>query len=236
MQVQAKHNDIREQSAFTLIELLVVAAIILLLISLLVPGLRYAMEQARSTRCQSNLRQITTAIQMYVEDHNGHMPLLHPTDMAGWRWQNRQLQLFEPYISPRSNVYRCPSATAENSGEALHGYQGGRYCTDDFGEPTVCTDYKIADDATGINAGPVISEPGRGTAGHPVWTFKDHTWIVAALDLEFLGLDGSARHGDGINVAFLAGHVMWFSIEDVYQPDPYGNVPWWKWGLDPALR
>lgn len=66
-------------SAFTLIELLVVVAIIALLISILLPSLSAAREQARAVKCMSNLRSIGTGIALYTEHHLGTLPgPLHP--------------------------------------------------------------------------------------------------------------------------------------------------------------
>lgn len=58
-------------SAFTLIELLVVIAIITILLSLLVPGVKVAMEHGRQTSCRSNLKQIGAALTLYADDHKG---------------------------------------------------------------------------------------------------------------------------------------------------------------------
>ncbi len=56
--------------AFTLIELLVVVAIIALLISILLPSLSRAREQARIAKCLSNLKAMGTAAHTYLNDHS----------------------------------------------------------------------------------------------------------------------------------------------------------------------
>jgi prepilin-type N-terminal cleavage/methylation domain-containing protein len=58
----------RRTHGFTLIELLVVVAIIALLISILLPALGRAKEQARIANCMANLREITRAGVSYVMD------------------------------------------------------------------------------------------------------------------------------------------------------------------------
>ena len=55
--------------AFTLIELLVVIAIIALLVSILVPSLRLARQQALRVVCMTNLRALSQASALYLEDH-----------------------------------------------------------------------------------------------------------------------------------------------------------------------
>jgi prepilin-type N-terminal cleavage/methylation domain-containing protein/prepilin-type processing-associated H-X9-DG protein len=62
------------RSAFTLVELLVVIAIIGVLISLLLPALSRARQQANLIACQSNIRQIVMATQMYVNDYHQTFP------------------------------------------------------------------------------------------------------------------------------------------------------------------
>jgi len=65
----SKHSEAR---GFTLVELLVVIGIIALLISILLPAVNRAREQARRVVCVSNVRQLTAAWLMYANEHGGH--------------------------------------------------------------------------------------------------------------------------------------------------------------------
>jgi len=64
----------RFPTGFTLIELLVVIAIIAVLMSILVPTLYMAKEQARSVICKSNLHQYGLAMRMYLDDNKHRFP------------------------------------------------------------------------------------------------------------------------------------------------------------------
>jgi prepilin-type N-terminal cleavage/methylation domain-containing protein/prepilin-type processing-associated H-X9-DG protein len=89
------------QRAFTLIELLVVIAIIAILAALLVPAIARAKDQAWSTKCLSNYRQIGIACTMYANDHNDSLPL-SAHEGASW------VGTLRTYLSG-TNLWRCPS-------------------------------------------------------------------------------------------------------------------------------
>jgi len=63
-----------KRNGFTLIELLVVIAIIAILAAILFPVFAQARAKARQTQCLSNMRQIGTAVQMYLNDYDEGYP------------------------------------------------------------------------------------------------------------------------------------------------------------------
>jgi len=84
--------------AFTLIELLVVVAIIAVLVSILLPALNAARDQAKLTICASNLKQLHMAVWGYVQDYGDCLP---PSGVTrAWvevhpRWNDA----LRPYVS-----------------------------------------------------------------------------------------------------------------------------------------
>jgi prepilin-type processing-associated H-X9-DG protein len=67
----------RDSKSFTLVELLVVTAIIAVLISILLPALTGAREQAKSVYCLNNLRQMVPAAHAYAQSYADHYPIAY---------------------------------------------------------------------------------------------------------------------------------------------------------------
>lgn len=123
-------------SGFTLIELLVVIAIIAILAAILFPVFAQARESARKTACISNMRQMGTALIMYVDDHDDCFPVVRsiPLDPDGedlvpvivrgesvGSWPERLVSIttvLRPYIK-NDGIFLCPSAVAGCPGRTL---------------------------------------------------------------------------------------------------------------------
>ena len=64
----------RQKFGFTLVELLVVIAIIALLMAILLPALNRAREQGKRAVCIYNVKTLSIAYMMYLEDYEGTLP------------------------------------------------------------------------------------------------------------------------------------------------------------------
>ena len=87
---------------FTLVELLVVIAIIALLLSILMPSLRKAKSMAARLTCAHNLKQISLAVDFYLNENDSFYPSAQDPvsiEPAYWLWMGRGWRfLVEPYI------------------------------------------------------------------------------------------------------------------------------------------
>src|SRR5574340_335745 len=128
-----------KSQGFTLIELLVVIAIIAILAAMLFPVFARARESARKIQCLANVKNIATAVQMYLTDYDRFPPGMH--DQSAQEWFNtapggggtsgdfcwkaqsanpylRWPVIFDEYVKNR-DVWRCPSAKYVNQWEII---------------------------------------------------------------------------------------------------------------------
>jgi prepilin-type N-terminal cleavage/methylation domain-containing protein len=121
-------------AAFTLIELLVVIAIIAILASLLLPAMGKAKEQALSTQCKSNLRQMGLAVVRYAEDNKAKLPYAWAVSHDA-NANNFETLLWPYYRSIRfdagreglnftNGISQCPIRLRENHWRNRRRYQG----------------------------------------------------------------------------------------------------------------
>jgi prepilin-type N-terminal cleavage/methylation domain-containing protein/prepilin-type processing-associated H-X9-DG protein len=91
---------------FTLIELLVVIAIIAILAAILFPVFAQAREAARKASCQSNLKQIGIAEQMYSQDYD---EVYSGSFMQVGAGRMSYAELLQPYVK-NQKIFQCPSS------------------------------------------------------------------------------------------------------------------------------
>lgn len=138
------------RAGFTLIELMIVVAIIAILISILLPALGAARDQAKAVKCLANLKRIGFAGIMYVND-NGVYPPMRLKEVRGQTYVNvygrtkpRWQWFFDhgigPVINPTpyggmpfgdsqtttltNNYFSCPSLTGEFARDIRNGAYG----------------------------------------------------------------------------------------------------------------
>lgn len=122
--------------AFTLIEVMVVIGIIALLLSMLLPGLAAAREQARGIVCRSNIRQLALANDYYASDNGGvYVPGAADFVKNLHRWHGQRERLSEPfdarrgplvaYLGQDGAIRQCPTFPADQIAAESGGFERG---------------------------------------------------------------------------------------------------------------
>ncbi|MGA2916292.1 MAG: type II secretion system protein [Sedimentisphaerales bacterium] len=220
----------RKIKGFTLVELLVVIAIIAMLLSILVPALNKAREQARRIICANNEKTMATADLAFSQDSDGyHVPILNGLDPNDTLWFKDPLFVKIMGMKGRVNTeedqgytavdtlpkeYKCPTdkRTVANGG----------LLADPFTGRVQGTSYAMnAECLYGIGRSWYRYVPGPGLAHHIKVSnvvrpaekifFIDGAWFAACMDGSDY-LSGTPGHPGSPNwdmVGDVMGHGEW---------------------------
>ncbi|NCO37207.1 MAG: hypothetical protein COZ06_14435 [Armatimonadetes bacterium CG_4_10_14_3_um_filter_66_18] len=175
------HNSppLTDRRGFTLIELLIVIAIIAILAAILFPAFARAREKARSAACQSNHRQLGLGLSMYAQDNDEVWLWPGAIGTCPCDWHSA----LNPYVR-NDQIYRCPSApkqaaSCQYNASALKGVAEAAFTN-------VTVSISLNDSSASDDC--------------PLCSSQNGTTIVGVV---------SPRHTEGLNLAFLDGHVKW---------------------------
>jgi len=108
----------KRRRAFTLVELLMIVSILGLLLMILLPSLKSAMEFPRRATCMNNLKQIGVGLYNYHSSNNGYMPPFYSGATAGgydWIWTDS--------LAPYVDGDKQPGPGVESGNPACAGVQ-----------------------------------------------------------------------------------------------------------------
>ena len=236
---------------FTLIELLVVIAVISVLLAILFPVLHIVRQQSQRTSCQTRLKNLSLAWNMYLDDSEGafYQGINANLNYGGWPgligWWPRPLNPYagiegaEEITKEAAKAFCCPGdrggvPPAYTIRYEVHLYLGTSYQTNifligqdacgTFSEKTEQLDAEISSRLSNLNINDVYN-PSR------LLLLGDYGWInqwnpKSKLSPELKKHAEWHGHEDSFNLLFLDGHCELIKIKKgIYVDDTYSLVP-----------
>lgn len=240
------YGPVRLRQAFTLIELLVVVAIIAMLISILLPVLQNAREEARRIKCATNVRQIALAGSMYLTTWDRYLhPHMFPQQCGQGEFYFRRKNARDEHLvgenllggGEESEVWDCPNSERKRMKWTRRAgrdrwdfrYSFLSYGANDWGagehnfiDTTGMYEYiRHDDDHWGIKASSVTVPDQFIVFGDSnrdgIW---DQVFAQCRNDWCFPNESPGGAHLRegfyGANVAFFDGHVQWYPTWTYY--------------------
>ncbi len=202
----------QKKKGFTLIELLVVVAIIAVLVAMLLPAIAKARTHARTITCQSNLRQLGTMFQVYMDQNYDWLPPMFSTSYWDNCWWGMLSELMgfgkSEFSYGKVQSYRQIFFCSENQ-YFVQNHNSAGY-TFNLGIHNGNRDWYSPTDAwchRGRRNKGIYPDDTRVLLFCPE-TFTYGSWPIRTL---FYDSDLGRRHNNGTNFLVVTGDVKWIS-------------------------
>ncbi len=219
--LSARPKDRNSRHGFTLVELLVTSLIIAILIAILLPTVGAVKKSSSMAKCISNLRQIGTAINVYLGEHDNMITPM-PKGTNPYQPVNQWLvEITDGYIGPKATwsgtpayplgvenpVYVCPSDPTKGGLKKLGAKNGIPEAADmsKWGinlhsySGNMFLFHRKLTDVTKPSRTIIVAEFPWADSGTRAIYPNGSTWASAIRDLSW--------HDGRINCLFVDGHV-----------------------------
>ena len=204
------------KKAFTLIELLVVVAIIAILAGILLPAIASAKHKANQAASIGNLRQLGTAINLYLDDSNNTYPSYCDDSASNSYWFNK----LNPYVGS-GKIWNDPSNSKYqfNRDRLSYGYNMymGWYSTLG-GNHTNPTTQVVKQQLVANSSGLIlIAESDE--------TYQYYNSLLQQKPLYQIGI----RYNQGADILWCDNHVSW-SLRSLVSSNAWSPALYLMWG------